>query len=43
MNHSLYMIGALKKLVVVCVGSFLMITAFAAGSDFPLDSAPNRA
>ena len=42
MNHSLNMIGALKKLVVVGLGSFVMSTAFAAGSDFPLDSAPNR-
>ena len=42
MNHSLYTIGALKKLVVVALGSFVMNAAFAAGSDFPLDSAPNR-
>jgi ubiquinol-cytochrome c reductase cytochrome c1 subunit len=42
MNHSLYMIGALKKLVVVGLGSLVMSAAFAAGSDFPLDSAPNR-
>ena len=42
MNHSLYMIGALKKLVVVSLGSFMLSAAFAAGGDFPLDSAPNR-
>jgi ubiquinol-cytochrome c reductase cytochrome c1 subunit len=42
MNHSLYMIGALKKFVVVGLGSFMMNVAFAAGGDFPLDSAPNR-
>ena len=42
MNHSLYTIGALKKLVVASLGSFVMSAAFAAGGDFPLDSAPNR-
>ncbi len=42
MNHSLYTIGALKKLVVVSLASFMMSFAFAAGGDFPLDSAPNR-
>ena len=42
MNHSLYMIGALKKLVVASLGSFMLSAAFAAGGDFPLDSAPNR-
>ncbi|WP_458574695.1 cytochrome c1 [Polynucleobacter sp. HIN7] len=36
------MIGALKKFVVVGLGSFMVSAAFAAGSDFPLDSAPNR-
>ncbi len=42
MNHSLYTIGVLKKLVVVSLASFMMSFAFAAGGDFPLDSAPNR-
>ena len=42
MNHSLYMIGALKKLVMASLGSFMLSAAFAAGGDFPLDSAPNR-
>lgn len=42
MNYSLYMIGALKKLVLISLGGFMMSAAFAAGSDFPLDSAPNR-
>ncbi len=42
MNHSLYMIGVLKKLIAVGLGSFVMSAAFAAGGDFPLDSAPNR-
>lgn len=42
MNHSLYTIGALKKLVTAGIGSLMIGTAFAAGGDFPLDSAPNR-
>ncbi len=42
MNHSLYTIGALKKLVTAGLGSFMIGAAFAAGGDFPLDSAPNR-
>ena len=42
MNHSLYTIGALKKLVTAGIGSLMIGAAFAAGGDFPLDSAPNR-
>ncbi len=42
MKYSLQMISALKKLVAVCLGSLMMGSAFAAGGDFPLDSAPNR-
>ncbi len=42
MNHSLNMIGALKQFVIVGLGSLMMSIAFAAGGDFPLDSAPNR-
>ena len=42
MNHSLYTIGALKKLFTAGIGSLMIGAAFAAGGDFPLDSAPNR-
>jgi len=42
MKYSLQMISAIKKLVTVCLGCLMMGSAFAAGGDFPLDSAPNR-
>ena len=42
MNHSLYTIGALKKFVTAGIGSLMIGAAFAAGGDFPLDTAPNR-
>jgi ubiquinol-cytochrome c reductase cytochrome c1 subunit len=42
MKYSLQIISALKKLLAVCLSTLVMGSAFAAGGDFPLDSAPNR-
>ena len=42
MKYSLQIISALKKLAAVCLSTLVIGSAFAAGGDFPLDSAPNR-
>ena len=42
MNYRLTMVCILKKGLTLVSTSFLLGTAFAAGGDFPLDSAPDR-
>ena len=42
MNRCLNMMSALKKVFVITAASLMIGSAYAAGGDFPLDSAPNR-
>ncbi len=42
MNRCLNMMSVLKKVFVITAASLMIGSAYAAGGDFPLDSAPNR-